>query len=108
MKKLLLRVLEEALGCYFVLEDSAMLRKQLQVSALKGEVVLQDLVVRSAAIDRLGLPLHTRGTLKALHIHIPWNKLVDFFKLAVVASLTLLSSGKRARANEHEWALCVD
>ena len=68
----MLTILERVLGEYVEGLD----RASLKVAVWSGNVSLTDLKLRKEACYALGLPVHIKlGTVKAVHVSIPWSKL---------------------------------
>jgi vacuolar protein sorting-associated protein 13A/C len=79
-------------------------QEQLRVGVWRGEIVLDDLELRSDCLDGLGLPLSlVAGYVSSLRISIPWSSLgtrpvvVELERLHLVVRLQVRGVGNGLR-----------
>ncbi len=91
-------VLDILLGEYIV--QAAGSQRQLELDLLNGHLLLQNLTVRSQALQRLGLPVVVRaGIIGRVEMRIPWSRLSTEPTRLVLDNLLLLVGPQ----SESEW-----
>lgn len=85
-KSLLLNVLVDVLGNYV----EGLSKENLKVAVWSGTIDLYNLKLKASALDKLNLPIKVeRGSLKSLHLKIPWASLESKPVIAVLDGIYL-------------------
>lgn len=116
-KSLLLNVLVDVLGNYV----EGLSKENLKVAVWSGTIDLYNLKLKASALDKLNLPIKVeRGSLKSLHLKIPWASLeskpviavldgiylhagpIDLSKLSPEESQRMITSSKQKKFEDAE------
>jgi vacuolar protein sorting-associated protein 13A/C len=119
-KSLLLNVLVDVLGNYV----EGLSRENLKVAVWSGTIDLSNLKLKGTALDNLNLPIKVvRGSLKTLHLKIPWASLeskpvvveldgiylqagpLDIAKLSPEEAQRMISASKDAKLQDVERSI---